>query len=147
MKRFAFSLEKPLQLKQQLERMAELQQQKLHAIYRAAQAEVEVLQERLALLAEAAQGSENLAGVSPVSHLMQAAHLARFLEMAETKARQAAAQAAEADRLRSQRAIEVEVLLTLKRQQEQTYHLKLARARQATLDEVGLQRWLAKKEP
>src|SRR5262249_43981690 len=81
--------------------------------------------------------------VSWLVRYWQTARLNQSLESAEKKIQQAAQALAEANAQRRQIAIEVEALLTLRREQWTAYRLEAAREQQEHLDELGLRRWQA----
>lgn len=148
MKRFRFSLERLLKLKQQQERLAELRQQAARAALDAALAEVVRAEERVA---EAAGGGEEALRRAVAAGLWQAryeqvAALGQGLEAAQAQARDAEQKVQEAAKARARVAAEVETLQLLRRQQWQAHQDDMARRGQAHLDEVGLRRWRAARD-
>jgi hypothetical protein len=142
-KRFAFSLERVLRFKRQLEQAAEVQQQQAALALQRARADVVALQ---ALIDQAAAGLERCVSQpvdlgSWLARLQHSAGLNRALAQAEHKSEQAALNLRKAAAKRQQIAAEVEALRVLRRQQWQVYRKQAEQARQEMLDEMGLRRW------
>ena len=79
------------------------------------------------------------------SHYEQAALLGEMLTTAQGRAAEAEARLQEANRLRIQASLEAEALRGLRAREWQSYRKEAARQQQNNLDELGLQRWLAKR--
>lgn len=147
MKRFHFRLERVLSLKEQRERLAELRQQQARAHLEEAKAEcVRIEDEMVRVAAAAAARLRESAGLGTwQAHYEQSAHLAKMLTTAQQRASEAEAALQEANRLRVQASLEVEALRSLRTREWQNYRKETARHKQNNLDELGLQRWLAKR--
>lgn len=144
-RKFEFSLERLLQVKQQLERQAELEQLRARRVLDEACAQVQQVRDQLQRLAEQAA-----AGVGRLLTAQQWAmtaemsdRLARLLQEAESRLTEAQAHYQQAARRRAQLATEVEALQTLRRQQWQQWRQDMQKAEQERLDELGLRRWQA----
>lgn len=147
MKRFHFRLERVLSLKEQRERLAEMRQQQARARLEEAQAECVRIEEEMVHLAAAASSRLRESAVLGTwqAHYEQAAHLSELLTAAQRQANDAEARLQEANRLRIQASLEVEALRGLRAREWQNYRKEVGQQRQNNLDELGLQRWLAKR--
>jgi flagellar biosynthesis chaperone FliJ len=142
-KRFAFPLERVLKLKRQRERLAELRQQQARLALSAAEAAVAKVRHEIEQLAARLQRL-HAAGADArtwITQYQQSAALADWLEQAEANRLEATRHLEAADRVRTQIAIEVEALVTLRRQQWQAYRADRDHERQQQADELGLRRW------
>lgn len=147
MKRFHFRLERVLSLKEQRERLAEMRQQQARANLEQVQAEcgrIEKEMERIAADAAARLGESATLGTWQ-AHYEQTAHLGEMLKAAQMRAMEAETQLQEANRLRIQASLEVEALRGLRTREWENYRKEAAQQQQNNLDELGLQRWLAKR--
>jgi flagellar export protein FliJ len=144
-RRFEFRLERVLKVKQQRQRLAELQQQQARARVETARSVVATLQGEIRETAAAVQ--RNLGGAQLWLALYERTRiLGQALQVAEVKVQQAEAELSEADARRRQIATEVEALLNLRQQQWQRYCQEVARVQQEQLDELGLRQWLAAQD-
>jgi flagellar export protein FliJ len=147
-KRFQFRLERVLAVKERRERVAEMRQRQAQARREEARAECVRIEEHMAR--NAADASARLRQAAALgtwqAHYEQAAALDRLLAAARRQADEAEAQLQEANRLRIQASLEVETLRALRAREWQAYRREAARQQQNTLDELGLQRWLAARE-
>jgi len=147
MKRFRFRLERVLSLKEQHERLAEMRQQQARAHLEEVHAEcarIEKEMERIAADA-AARLRESATLGTWQAHYEQTAHLGEMLMAAQRRAMEGEARLQEANRLRIQASLEVEALRGLRTREWQNYRKEAAQQQQNNLDELGLQRWLAKR--
>jgi flagellar export protein FliJ len=144
MKRFHFRLERVLALKEQRERLAEMQQQRAQARWE--EARVECARREKELADTAAHATERLREAAALgtwrNHYAQAAHLGELLAAAQQRLAEAEKLLQEANRLRIQATLEVETLRSLRTKEWQNYRKEAARQQQDKLDELGLQRWL-----
>lgn len=147
MKRFHFRLERVLSLKEQRERLAEVRQQQARARLEEAHAECARIEEEMRrIAAEAAKRLRESATLGTWQvHYEQTALLSEMLTTAQQRTTEAEAQLQEANRLRIQASLEVEALRGLRAREWQSYRKEAARQQQNNLDELGLQRWLAKR--
>jgi flagellar FliJ protein len=147
MKRFEFRLEQVLKLKKQREWLAEQKARQARMALDAAVAEAASLARQLAQVADSliARRDQQADPVSWTTRHEQSTRLGQLLQLAEARAEQAREVHAEAEQQRARIAIEVEALLTLQRERWQEYRQEVARERQAQLDEMGLRRWLARR--
>jgi flagellar export protein FliJ len=147
MKRFHFRLERVLSVKKQREKLAEMRQQQARAQWEEAKAECTRLEEEL--LRNAVESAARLRQAAALgtwqAHYERAAMLEQSLRVAQRRADEAEARLQEANRLRIQASLEVEALLTLRTREWETYRRDAERRRQNDLDEVGMQRWLARR--
>jgi len=146
-RRFHFRLERVLSVKKQRERLAEIQQQQARARLEEAKAECRRIEDELTRTAASAAAKLREAvslgtWQAPYEHV---AHLSDLLTAAQARVSEAQKQLQEADRLRIQASLEVEALVGLRTREWQTYRRDAARQQQNNLDELGLQRWLAKR--
>lgn len=148
MKRFHFRLERVLSLKEQRERLAEMRQQQARARLEEAWAECTRIEDEMIRVAAVAAARLREAAALGIwqAHYEQTAHLAELLTTAQRQAAEAEAQLQEANRLRIQASLEVEALRGLRAREWQDYRKEAAQQQQNNLDELGLQRWLAKRE-
>ncbi|MBA4065306.1 MAG: flagellar export protein FliJ [Isosphaera sp.] len=148
MKRFEFSLDRLLTIKRQLEKLAELEQQRAAAAVERAREKLRGLREQLARVSErfaAAVGS----AMTPQqwgSASDLAERLGDGIRAAEDEAAAAERKLAAAAQERAQVATEVEALATLRRQQWDRWRQEAQRADQDRLDELGLRRWQAARD-
>jgi flagellar protein FliJ len=122
-KRFEFSLDRLLKVKRQLERLAELEQQKAETAAREAHAVVVNLKEQLARVADSLNGSVGQA-VSPhqwVNAYQLSDRLGQSIAIAEKAVEAAELKLSEARQQRVQVAAEVEALDTLHHQQKEKW--------------------------
>ena len=145
MKRFEFRLERILQMKKKLERLAELDQQRARAEFEAATARIVLAEERVS---EAGSGGlEALRKSAALGSWQTRYELVASLEQEVTTAREQATHSQQlllvAQLARTRIATEVEVLDRLRQDQFRTHREEVARREYEQLDEVGLRRWLA----
>lgn len=145
MKRFEFSLERLLNVKRQLERLAELEQQRAREAVDRARTRLDVLQEQLARVSEQLTAS---IGQPMASHQWATAselseRLGHSIHQAEREVQAAEEKYTAAARQRAQVATEVEALDTLRQQQWEQWRQEAQQQDQSRLDELGLRQWLA----
>lgn len=143
MKKFAFSLERVLQVKRQRERQAELRQQQARGELARLEQEICRLEERIRQSAELLQSAAARASdpLPWIARYEQSRQLAEILDAARQSERRALAKLEEANRLRKKASIEVEALLLLRRQELQAYQKEAQHEQQNWLDEQGLRKW------
>jgi flagellar FliJ protein len=144
-KRFQFSLERVLKLKEQRERMAELRLKQAQMVLEQARSVVAAIREQLRQVAATLENKVG-APISPAGWIMYYEHsqqLGRTLEQAEAKVVQARKHLQEAAAERTQIATEVEALHHLRDQQWQEHWEEMMRLEQIRLDELGMRRWQA----
>jgi hypothetical protein len=73
----------------------------------------------------------------------QSVRMGQALETAEQSAAEAKKEYQQADAERKKASLEVEVLVTLRKQRWTAYQQQLQKARQEELDEISLRRWMA----
>jgi flagellar FliJ protein len=143
-KRFRFSLEKLLRVKEQRERLAE-------AHVAQARREVQTCQERLARLDEALVGvslrlQQSLGNAVQAETLTalfaQASRLERAIRAAEALLQKAETALREAIQERTRLSTEVEALDTLREQRWDEYRQEYERSEQERLDELGMRAWM-----
>ncbi|MGH7168675.1 MAG: flagellar export protein FliJ [Gemmataceae bacterium] len=147
MKRFHFRMERVLSLKEQREKLAEMRQHQARARLEEAHTEctrIEGEMQRVAADAAARLRESAILGTWQ-AHYEQAALLGEMLTAAQRRTTEAEARLQEANRLRIQASLEVEALRGLRTREWQNYRKEAARQQQNNLDELGLQRWLAKR--
>jgi flagellar export protein FliJ len=148
MKRFQFRLERVLWLKEQRERLVEMQQQQARA--RCEEARAACAHIEAELVRTAAHAMERMREAATLgtwrSHYEQAARLGELLAAAQRRLGEAEKLLQEANRLRIQAALEVETLRNLRSKEWQNYRKEAARRQHNKLDELGLQRWLAARD-
>ena len=145
MKRFEFRLERILQMKKKLERLAELDQQRARAEFEAATARIVLAEERVS---EAGSGGlEALRKSAALGSWQTRYELVASLEQEVTTAREHANHSQQlllvAQLARTRIATEVEVLDRLRQDQFRTHREEVSRREYEQLDDVGLRRWLA----
>lgn len=148
MKRFEFPLDRVLRVKRQLERAAEMEQQKAAAGVDAAHRELGVQRENLRRFADKIAASVGKA-VSPHSWTVASdggEHLDEAIRRAEVAVAEAEKVLAAAAAARSKIAAEVEALATLRQQQWDLWSRENQTKVQSELDEVGLRRWMAARQ-
>lgn len=148
MKRFEFRLEPVLQVKRRREWLAELRQQQARHALDTVEAEVQELQHRLARVADAltARPGPQVGPVSWVTRHQQAALIGDQLRAAQLRAAQVRQAFEEAARQRTQAAIEVESLQTLRRRMWEDFRQETRQHQQEQADELGMRRWIAARE-
>ncbi len=145
MKRFEFSLDRLLTIKRQLEKLAELEQQRAADAADRARDKLRGLRDQLVRISErfaAAVGS----AMTPQqwgSASDMAERLGESIRAAEDEAAAAERKLAAAAQERAQLATEAEALATLRRQQWDKWRQEAQKADQDRLDELGLRRWQA----
>lgn len=143
MKRLQFRLESVLTLKEQRERMADLQVKQARAALEMARAVVHALHEQLARSAAALVGRVGQV-VTPGAwgaYYEHSFQVGRALEAAEANVAKAQANLEQAMDQRTQVRKEVEALLHLRKEQWRDHWAEHMRREQVRLDELGLQRW------
>ena len=145
MKRFEFRLERILQMKKKLERLAELHQQRARAEFEAATARVDLAEQRVS---EAGSGGmDALRKAAALGSWQTRYELVASLEQEVTTAREQANHSQQlllvAQLARTRIATEVEVLDRLRQDQFRTHREEVTRREYEQLDEVGMRRWLA----
>ncbi len=141
MRRFVFSLEQLLKVKEQHERLAKLRQQQALVSREAAAAQVLALEQ---ILADAAVRVQRPDGVDPVALATRQEHASRLatrLHGARVAEQRAFRELEEATRRLRQAAVDVEALLTLRQQQWQEHRRTLLRQQQEQLDDHGMRAW------
>ncbi|VTT97899.1 : FliJ [Gemmataceae bacterium] len=148
MKRFEFALDQVLKVKRQLERFAELEQQRAAAAAERAAAARQQLNDQLARVAErftSAVGSAMAPGQwAAASDLTE--RLGYSLARAEEEVAVAERHLRDASQKRTALATEVEALQTLRQQQWEQWKRDSQKAEQGQLDEVGLRRWMTARD-
>lgn len=148
MKRFEFSLDRLLKVKKQLERLAELEQQRAREAADRARDTLHQYQEQLASVAGRfadAVGSAMAPGQWAAASDM-AERLGGSIRQAEHDVAEAEQKFAAASQERAQIATEVEALGTLRQQQWERWRQEAQKADQDRLDEVSLRRWQAAQD-
>jgi hypothetical protein len=143
-KPFSFPLDKVLRFKERNEWLAQAKQEQANAVLQARLAEVAALHDQLlaACNERPAKVGEPLDTAAWLVGYWQSVRLGQALDVAEERVRQAAMDYQQAANLRQQAAKEVEVLLTLRRQQHSAHRNQLQRVRQEELEEISLRTWL-----
>jgi flagellar export protein FliJ len=144
-KRFEFSLDRLLKVKQQLERLAELEQQRAREAVDQARAQLDTLRHQLARVSDQFTAA---VGRPMAPHQWASAYdLSERIGQSIRTVEQAVVDAEEklraAAQERAQVATEVEALTTLRQQQWGQWRQEARAADQSRLDEVGLRRWMA----
>ena len=149
MKRFEFSLDRLLRVKRQVERIAELEQQRAREAVEKSRQHLQSLHEQLDRVSEhysssigTAMAPHQWASASDTSERLghSIASAERELETDETRLLAAAQE-------RASVATEVEALATLRQQQWDEWSQQARQADQSRLDEVGLRLWMAQQSP
>lgn len=148
MKRFEFSLDRLLRVKRQLERVAELEQQKAHDAVLKARAVLVGYQEQLARVSDqfAACVGRTMTPHQWASAAELSERLGRSIAEQEREVARAEERLLAAAQERAQVATEVEAISTLKRQQWDQWKQEAQKADQDRLDEVGLRQWMSALE-
>lgn len=143
MRRFRFSLDRVLKVKQQREKLAEVRvAQALAAAELARQAVAGVRQEIVtASLAMQQRVGRVLTGDVWAAAFDHSDRLNAALVRAEAVLREAETRLEEAVQARRQIATEVEALKTLRQQQWEQHRDEVQKAEQERLDEIGLRGW------
>jgi flagellar FliJ protein len=144
-RRFQFTLERVLKLKEQRERVAELRQKQAHAALEMARRVVASIWSQLEQNARALEIKVGNA-VPPgtwIAHYQHAAQLGQSLELADANLQRAAQELRDASAQRVQITKEVEALRHLRHQQWQNHWDETMRQEQIRLDELGMRRWKA----
>ncbi len=143
MKRFEFSLDRLLRVKQQLEQLAEFEQSRAQGEVERSRAALQGLRDQLDRVSE--QFSAAVGTAMPSRHWALASDMAERLSrsIGESEKDVAAAEEklAAAVRERAQVATEVEAIANLRRQQWDLWRQEAQKADQERLDEVGLRIW------
>jgi flagellar export protein FliJ len=147
-KRFEFSLDRLLKVKRQLERLAELEQQRAREAADQARARLTGLREQLDRVAGhyAAAVGRAMTPTQWASASDLSERLGRSIRTGEDEVVAADQKLAAAAQERATLATEVEALSTLRQQQWDRWRQEAKQADQDRLDEVGLRRWMAKQE-
>jgi flagellar export protein FliJ len=145
MKRFAFALESVLRFKRRREWLAELGQKQAAAALQQARAEVVVLRDRLDGVCTRLHDKlgKTLDTAAWMAAYHQSALLAQALETATQAVDRATRTWERAAAVHKQAAMEVEVLLTLRREKEQEHRRDALQAGQEEVNEATLRRWHA----
>ena len=145
MRRFQFTLERVLKLKEQRERMAELRQKQARAALEMARRVVASIWTQLEQNAEALEVKvgTSIATGPWLAHYQHAAQLGQALEAADANLRRATQELRQASAQRVQITQEVEALRHLRHQQWQDHWQETMRQEQIRLDELGMRRWQA----
>ena len=145
-KRFAFTLECVLGFKQKQEKLAEADQRRAMAALQEIQDEARRIRDEMTQIADSL--SEKMHDAVDLTLCVAFNRKSTQLEarLRETKKKELAAtvKLQEANARRKKIAVEVEALLTLKREQWQAYRRAADRKTQEQLDDLGLRRWLGK---
>jgi flagellar export protein FliJ len=142
-KRFQFSLERVLKLKEQRERLAELRLKQAHAALEQARAVVVALRTELARTAAALEGKlgQTIAPGAWMVHYQHSTYLGQAIDLAEGNVARAAQAVREAAAERTRIATEVEAMLHLRHGQWQEHWDETMRQEQIRLDDLGMRRW------
>lgn len=145
MKRFEFSLDRLLRVKRQLERVAELEQQRAQEATDRARAHLQALRDQLDSISDRISASvgrvmvpQQWAAAAGMAERVGASIQASEREVAAAEQRLLAAA-----QERTQLATEVEALATLRRQQAEKWQQEAQKYDQTQLDELVQQRWQA----
>ncbi len=143
MKRFEFSLDRLLRVKRQLERLAELEQQRAQAALEQARTTLQGFRDQLTRVSD--QFSAAIGRAMPSLQWAFASDMAERLGRSIGQSEQEVAAAEQklfaAAQERAQLATEVEAIATLRRQQWELWRQEAQKADQDRLDEVGLRLW------
>lgn len=145
MKRFEFSLDRLLKVKRQVERLAELEQQRARQAVDDARSRLDHLREQLGRVSDQFTASIGLA-MAPMQWATasdMSERIGQSIRLAEDDVAAAEEKLHAAAQERAQVATEVEALSTLRQQQWDQWHREASIADQGRLDEVGLSRWVA----
>jgi len=147
-KRFEFSLDRLLRVKRQLERVAELEQQKAQDAVAQARAVLDGYRDQLLRVSDqfAACVGRAMTPHQWSSAAELAERLGRSIADQEQEVARAEARLLAAAQERAQVATEVEAISTLKRQQWDQWKQEAQKADQDRLDEVGLRQWMSALE-
>ena len=143
MKRFEFSLDRLLRVKRQLERLAELEQQRAQQAVEQARATLEGFRGRLAEISDRFALSVGRA-MTPqqwVSAADMSERLGNSIRAAEHEVTLAEQKLLTAAQERAQLATEVEAISTLRKRQWEQWRQEAEKADQERLDEVSLRLW------
>jgi flagellar export protein FliJ len=142
-KRFEFSLDRLLRVKRQLERLAELEQQRASDAVENARAALQVYRDQLDRVSD--QFSASVGRAMPSLQWAFASDMAdrigRSISQSERDVETAEQKLAVAAQERAQLATEVEAISTLRLRQWEQWRQEAQRADQDRLDEVGLRVW------
>lgn len=143
MKRFEFSLDRLLRVKRQLERLAELEQQRAMDAAERARAKLQGLRDQLAGISDRFVAA---VGRAMTPHQWASAsdmteRLGNSIHLSEQEVAAAEQKLLSAAQERAQIATEVEAISTLRRQQWELWRQEAQKADQDRLDEVGLRLW------
>jgi len=144
-KRFEFSLDRLLKVKKQLERLAELEQQRARDAADQARARLADLRAQLDRVADqyAAAVGRAMTPTQWASASDLSERLGRSIHAGEEAVAAADEKLAAAAQERATLATEAEALSTLRQQQWDKWRQEAKAADQDRLDEVGLRRWMA----
>lgn len=145
MNRFEFSLDRLLKVKRQLERLAELEQQRARDAADQARAKLAGFQDQLARVSEqftAAVGRPMVPNQWAVASDMSE-RLGHSIRASEQEVTAAEEKLLAASQERAQLATEVEALATLRQQQWDQWRQEARQADQERLDELIQRRWQA----
>lgn len=143
MKRFEFSLDRLLRVKRQLERLAELEQQRAQKAVEQARAALQELQDQLARISDRFSHAigQPMTPQQWVSASDMAERLGKSIQIAEQEVAQAEQKLIAAAQERALIATEVEAITILRRQQWEQWQQEARKADQDRLDEVSLRLW------
>ncbi len=145
MKKFEFSLDRLLKVKRQLERLAEMEQQRTQEAVERAQANLLDLREQLARMADQLTASigRPMASFHWTSVCDLADRLSHSIAASEREVAQAESNHEAATEKRKQISREVEGLAKLREQQWTQWRQEAQKADQDRLDELGMRKWQA----
>lgn len=145
MKRFQFSLERVLKLKEQRQKLAEQHQRQALAAVEALRATLRELQDQLSTKAEEIQGQLGtpLPSGEWIARYQHSAFIEKAIERAELELQQAVQRLSEADTRRKQITTEVEALLHLRERQWEDHAEETRHQEQIQLDDIGMRRWIS----
>jgi flagellar protein FliJ len=144
-KHFEFSLDRLLKVKQQLERLAEMEQQRAREAVDRARTHLEDLQNQLARVADQLNASVGrpMAPFQWTSVYDLADRLGRSIKSSEQELAETERKLRAAAQERAQVATEVEALVSLRQQQWAQWRQEVQKADQDRLDELGMRQWQA----
>jgi len=147
-KRFEFSLDRLLRVKQQLERLAELEQRRALEAAEQARSTLQGLRDQLGRISDqfAAAVGRAMAPQQWASASDMTERLGHSIHRSEREVALAEEKLLAAAQERAQLATEVEAISTLRRQQWDLWRQEAQRADQNQIDEVGLRLWQSTRD-